>query len=89
MEKTLSPKIQEQVQSVVTPAKKETVQARSWKKETEKAPTWKEVAKKAQVRTWKEPPKRETGNFEGLTEANHRERFPLAHYDARWYRTVW
>ena len=36
MEKTPSTKLQEQVQRVVTPAKKETVQARGWKKETEK-----------------------------------------------------
>ena len=89
MEKTPNAKLQEQVQRVVTPAKKETVQARSWKKETEKTPTWKEVAEKAQVRTGKEPPKRETDVFEVLTEANHREYIPLAHYDARWYRTVW
>lgn len=27
--------------------------------------------------------------FGGLTEAEHRERFPLAHLDERWKRTVW
>ena len=27
--------------------------------------------------------------FEGLTKAEHRERFPTAHLDARWGRTVW
>ena len=27
--------------------------------------------------------------FEGLIEAEHRERFPNAHLDKRWRRTVW
>ena len=27
--------------------------------------------------------------FNGLTEAEHKERFPYAHQDARWGRTVW
>ena len=79
MEKPPSTKFQEQKQRVVTPTKKEAEQARGWKA----------VVKKAQWRGWKVPTKKEAGDFEGLTEAEHRECSPLAHYDTRWYRTVW
>ena len=79
MEKTSGTKLQEQEHRVVTPTKKEATQARGWKV----------VAKKRQARGWKEPTKKKVGDFEGLTKVEHKECFPLPHYDARWYRTVW